>query len=103
MLLFSLFGTQISSESLLFGLFGLIIVVFLLLDLGVFHKTAHKITTKSALIQSVFWVIISTLSDIWFIGPGLTKLSKKALSRSLQARMPPLSISPHTLLSMRFL
>ena len=61
MLLFSLFGTQISSESLLFGLFGLIIVVFLLLDLGVFHKTAHKITTKSALIQSVFWVIISTL------------------------------------------
>lgn len=61
MLLFSLFGTQISSESLLFGLFGVIIVVFLLLDLGVFHKTAHKITTKSALIQSVFWVIISTL------------------------------------------
>ncbi|HNP76899.1 MAG: TerC/Alx family metal homeostasis membrane protein [Cyclobacteriaceae bacterium] len=61
MLLFSLFGTQISSESLLFGLFGIIIVVFLLLDLGVFHKTAHKITTKSALIQSVFWVIISTL------------------------------------------
>ena len=61
MLLFSLFGNQISSESLLFGLFGLIIVVFLLLDLGVFHKTAHKITTKSALIQSVFWVLISTL------------------------------------------
>ena len=61
MLLFSLFGNQISSESLLFGLFGVIIVVFLLLDLGVFHKTAHKITTKSALIQSVFWVIISTL------------------------------------------
>lgn len=61
MLLISLFGTQISSESLLFGLFGVIIVVFLLLDLGVFHKTAHKITTKSALIQSVFWVIISTL------------------------------------------
>lgn len=61
MLLFSLFGTQISSESLLFGLFGVIIVVFLLLDLGVFHKTAHKITTKSALMQSVFWVIISTL------------------------------------------
>ena len=35
--------------------------VFLVLDLGLFHKQAHKITTKSALYQSIFWVLISTL------------------------------------------
>jgi tellurite resistance protein TerC len=32
-----------------------------LIDLGVFNKNAHKITTKSALYQSIFWVFISTV------------------------------------------
>jgi tellurite resistance protein TerC len=45
----------------LFGVFAVIILVFLALDLGLFHKTAHKISTKSALYQSIFWVLISTL------------------------------------------
>jgi tellurite resistance protein TerC len=35
--------------------------LFLVLDLGLFHKKAHKISTKSALYQSIFWVLISTL------------------------------------------
>jgi tellurite resistance protein TerC len=46
-------------ETLLFGLFSVIIVVFLLLDLGLFNKEAHKITTRSALNQSIFWVLVS--------------------------------------------
>lgn len=46
-------------ESLLFALFGIIIVLFLIIDLGVFNKTAHKISTRSAFLQSVFWVLIS--------------------------------------------
>jgi tellurite resistance protein TerC len=45
----------------LFGVFALIILVFLALDLGLFHKTAHRISTRSALYQSMFWVFISTL------------------------------------------
>jgi tellurite resistance protein TerC len=45
----------------LFGVFAFIILLFLILDLGLFHKRAHKITTKSALYQSIFWVLISTL------------------------------------------
>jgi len=45
----------------LFGVFAFIIILFLVLDLGLFHKRAHKITTKSALYQSIFWVLISTL------------------------------------------
>jgi tellurite resistance protein TerC len=52
-------------ELLLFGLFGIIIVLFLLLDLGLFHKHAHKITTRSALYQSIFWVMISVIFGIF--------------------------------------
>jgi tellurite resistance protein TerC len=61
MLAFNLFGLDLSDESFLFGVFGLVIFVFLLLDLGIFNKTAHKISTKSALYQSIFWVFISTV------------------------------------------
>ncbi len=61
MLLFSLFGISLQVETILFGVFALVIVVFLLIDLGIFNKSAHKITTKSALYQSIFWVIISTI------------------------------------------
>ena len=60
-LLFSLFRNQSERETILFGLFALIILVFLVLDLGLFHKKAHKVSTKSALYQSILWVIISTL------------------------------------------
>ncbi len=61
MLLFTLFGYNLSDESFLYGIFGLVIFVFLLLDLGIFNKTAHRISTKSALYQSIFWVFISTV------------------------------------------
>jgi len=46
-------------ESYLFILFATIIIVFLVIDLGVFNRKAHKISTKSALYQSIFWVVIS--------------------------------------------
>ncbi len=61
MLLFSLFRNNSHAETILFGVFALIITVFLLLDLGILNKTAHKISTKSALYQSVFWVLVSTI------------------------------------------
>ncbi len=60
-ILFKLFSSQSDRETILFGVFALIILVFLVLDLGLFHKQAHKITTKSALYQSMFWVFISAL------------------------------------------
>ena len=40
-------------------LFGFIVVGFLILDLGYFNRKAHKISLKSALIQSLFWIGIS--------------------------------------------
>jgi tellurite resistance protein TerC len=61
MLLFSLFGFSINAQTLLYGVFAFVIVSFLLIDLGFFNKNAHKITTKSALYQSIFWVLISTI------------------------------------------
>lgn len=55
-----LFGGN-EREVILFIIFGTIIVLFLVLDLGLFHKQAHKISTRSALYQSIFWVTVSTL------------------------------------------
>lgn len=40
-------------------LFGIVIVAFLIIDLGFFNKKAHKIEPRSALIQSLFWIGIS--------------------------------------------
>lgn len=57
--LFSFFESE--RETLLFGIFGVTIILFLVLDLGLFNRTAHKISTRSALYQSIFWVVISTL------------------------------------------
>lgn len=51
----------------LFGIFAIIIALFLILDLGLFHKQAHKITTKSALYQSIFWVVVSTLFGVFIL------------------------------------
>jgi tellurite resistance protein TerC len=63
--LFSMFGDRSGHETILFGVFGAIIIVFLALDLGLFNKKAHKISTKSALYQSIFWVCIATLFGIF--------------------------------------
>ena len=56
---------------MLFGIFLAVIIIFMILDLGLFHKQAHKITTKSALNQSIFWVSISSVFGclIYFGGP----------------------------------
>lgn len=60
------------NEGLLFGVFGAIIVLFLIVDLGVFHKKHQKVTQKEALQQSLFWVAISVAYGIliYFFGDG---------------------------------
>jgi len=47
------------AQSLLSILFGVIVVGFLIADLGFFNKKSHKITFKPALYQSLFWIGIS--------------------------------------------
>ncbi|MEM7550637.1 MAG: TerC family protein [Bacteroidota bacterium] len=46
-------------EIILFGVFGIVIVLFLVVDLGLVNRSAHKISQKSALYQSIFWVAVS--------------------------------------------
>jgi tellurite resistance protein TerC len=72
MLLFSLFSNQSQTETILFGVFASVILVFLIIDLGFFNKQARKITTQSALYQSIFWVIISTIFGylVYVYDPG---------------------------------
>ncbi len=61
MVVFSLFRNNNEAETILFGVFAVVIIIFLIIDLGIFNKQAHKISTKSALYQSIFWVVISTI------------------------------------------
>lgn len=69
-MLLSLFSGQ--NEGLLFGVFGIIIIIFLIVDLGVFHKKHQKVTQKEALLQSLFWVAVSVAYGmvIYFYGEG---------------------------------
>lgn len=48
-----------SPQHILSLIFGGIVVGFLVADLGYFNRKAHKITMRSAIIQSVFWIGIS--------------------------------------------
>ncbi|WPO92398.1 TerC/Alx family metal homeostasis membrane protein [Chryseobacterium sp. HR92] len=45
---------------LIFG-FALLIMIMLLLDLGVFNKKAHKVSTKEATVWSVIWISLSMI------------------------------------------
>lgn len=69
-MLLNLFSGQ--NEGILFGVFGVIIVVFLIVDLGVFHKKHQKVSQKEALQQSIFWVLVSVGYGIliYFYGEG---------------------------------
>jgi len=51
-------------ESFLFIIFAIVIVVFMAIDLLLVHKSAEKTTTKSALMQSAFWVMLATVFGI---------------------------------------
>lgn len=67
-MLLSLFTGQ--NELLLFGVFGAVIILFLLVDLGVFHKAHQKVSQREALLQSLFWVAVSLgyAALIYFFG-----------------------------------
>lgn len=45
-------------------IFSLIIIIFLIADLGFFNKKSHVISFNSALKQSIFWVVISLLFSL---------------------------------------
>lgn len=49
------------AQTILTIVFAVIIVGFLVIDLGFFNKTNHKVELKSALYQSIFWIGISLI------------------------------------------
>ena len=46
-------------------IFGIAIVVALALDLGVFHRKAHTVQLKEALIESGAWISVALLFNLW--------------------------------------
>ena len=46
-------------QTKLFIVFGIVIILFLIIDLGFFNRKSHKIEFKAALAQSLFWIGIS--------------------------------------------
>ena len=69
-MLLAIFSGQ--NEGILFGVFGIVIILFLIVDLGVFNKKHHKVSQKEELNQSLFWVAVSVASGflIYFFGEG---------------------------------
>jgi tellurite resistance protein TerC len=69
-MLLSLFSGQ--NEGLLFGVFGVVIILFLVVDLGLFHKKHQKVSQREAILQSLFWVFVSVCYGmlIYFYGEG---------------------------------
>ncbi len=47
------------AQEVLTIIFGVLVVGFLIADLGFLNRTSHKIGFRSALYQSIFWVVIS--------------------------------------------
>jgi tellurite resistance protein TerC len=47
------------TSGLLWGIFGVVVVVMLALDLGVFHRKAHDVSVKEALTWTVTWIALA--------------------------------------------
>ena len=47
-----------AEQGLLIG-FAVFIIIFLFIDLGIFQKRAHKVSTQKALLQVLFWIFMA--------------------------------------------
>ncbi|MBI4418885.1 MAG: TerC family protein [Ignavibacteriales bacterium] len=48
----------------LWALFNVFVVAMLILDLRIFHRHAHEVKIKEALLWSLFWVVLSLLFNV---------------------------------------
>jgi len=69
-------------------IFGMAIIIALVLDLGVFHRKAHAIRLKEALIESAAWISVALLFNFWLYvsrGPqaGVEFLTAYLVEKSL--------------------
>jgi tellurite resistance protein TerC len=54
----------VNGENLLWAVFALLVAGILALDLGVFHRQAHAVRMKEALIWSAVWIALALLFDL---------------------------------------
>lgn len=52
------------SDTLAWSIFGVIVFVLLALDLGVFHRKAHEVKMKEALIWSAVWIGVALIFNV---------------------------------------
>ncbi len=52
------------NEPLFLVLFNIFVIAMLVLDLRVFHREAHEIKIKEALLWSAFWVVLSLIFNV---------------------------------------
>lgn len=61
----------------LIGVFTVVILIMLLLDLGVFNKKSHAVTNKEAIIWSIVWISLSmAFSGVIYYYAGMEKFSQ---------------------------
>jgi tellurite resistance protein TerC len=53
-----------SHQVLLWGVFNLFVLGMLVLDLAVFHRKAHEIRIREALLWSAFWIVLALLFNL---------------------------------------
>ncbi|PIR16585.1 MAG: hypothetical protein COV46_07665 [Deltaproteobacteria bacterium CG11_big_fil_rev_8_21_14_0_20_49_13] len=69
-------------------LFNLLVLVLLAIDLGIFHKKAHTIKLKEALILSLIWTIVALIFNVGIYfwkgsGPAVEFFTGYLIERSL--------------------
>jgi tellurite resistance protein TerC len=72
----------------IWAVFAFAMSAALIIDLGVFHRKAHTISTKEALLESAAWISISLIFNLWVrlaLGPqaGLEFLTGYVVEKSL--------------------
>jgi tellurite resistance protein TerC len=55
--------SMLSHPGLLIG-FGILVLIMLILDLGVFNKKSHVVTNKEAVIWSIVWISLSMIFSV---------------------------------------
>lgn len=76
------------NEILLFVLFNLFIVAMLVLDLGVFHRKAHAVTIREAVVWSIVWLVLALVfnAGVFIVAgrtPGLEFFAGYLIERAL--------------------
>jgi len=75
-------------EAVAYLIFGIVVVIALVFDLGLFSKKSTEVSIRTALYQSVFWIVLALAFGVfmWLYEgetPGLEYLSAYLMEKSL--------------------